>query len=137
MKKVIFTGLMILSSCAQVEEVPPENLIEEEKMANLIFELAVLDTAKGFVPKNQVERIVLDADSFYQFHDIDSAQFTSSNAYYAKQPKAYLRILNMAKTKLEEFEKNIEENDNKMHNLDSMENKIKTEKKHHKIEDLS
>ena len=94
MKKAILLVFMILSSCAQVEEVPPENLIGEEKMADLIFELAVLDAAKGFVPKDKNERIILDTDSFYQFHDIDSAQFTSSNAYYAKQPKAsYTRSL--------------------------------------------
>lgn len=100
-----------------MEEVPPENLIGEEKMADLIFELAVLDAAKGFVPKDQKERIVLDADSFYQFHEIDSAQFTSSNAYYAKQPKAYLRIVSMAKTKLEEFKKNMEESENKIDSI--------------------
>ena len=119
MKKAILLALLILSSCAQVEEVPPENLIGEEKMADLIFELAVLDAAKGFVPKDQKERIVLDADSFYQFHDIDSTQFTSSNAYYAKQPKAYLRIVSMAKTKLEEFKKNMEEGENEIDSIDT------------------
>ena len=120
MKKAILLTLLILSSCAQVEEVPPENLIGEEIMADLIFELAVLDAAKGFIPKDQKGRIVLDADSFYQFHEIDSAQFTSSNAYYAKQPKAYLRIVSMAKAKLKEFEKNMEEVDNEMLNIDSI-----------------
>jgi hypothetical protein len=119
MKKAILLVLLMLSSCAQVEEVPPENLIGEEKMADLIFELAVLDAAKGFVPRDKKERIDLDADSFYQFHEIDSAQFTSSNAYYAKQPKAYLRIVSMAKTKLEEFEKNMEENENKINSIDT------------------
>ena len=114
MKKAILLALLMLSSCAQVEEVPPENLIGEEKMADLILELAVLDAAKGFVPKDQKERIELDADSFYMFHEIDSAQFTSSNAYYAKHPKAYLRIVSMAKTKLEIFNKNIEDNENEM-----------------------
>ena len=125
MKKTILLVLLILSSCAQVEEVPPENLIGEEKMADLIFELAVLDATKGFVPKDQKQRIDLDADSFYQFHEIDSAQFTSSNAYYAKQPKAYLRIVSMAKTKLEEFEKNMEESESKTLAIDSMEFKPK------------
>ena len=120
MKKAILLALLMLSSCTQVEEVPPENLIGEEKMADLIFELAVLDAAKGFVSKDQKGRIVLDADSFYQFHEIDSAQFTSSNAYYAKQPKAYLRIVSMAKAKLKEFEKNMEEVDNEMLNIDSI-----------------
>ena len=128
MKQVILLGLMILSSCSQVEEVPPENLIGEEKMADLIFELAVLDATKGFVPKDQKERIELDAGSFYRFHQIDSAQFTSSNAYYAKQPKAYLRIVSMAKTKLEEFEKNMEETENKMLKIDSIDIKPKQRK---------
>jgi hypothetical protein len=121
MKRIIFLVLIILSSCAQVEELPPENLIGEEKMASLIFELAVLDAAKGFVPKNQKEIIVLDPDSFYKFHKIDSAQFTCSNAYYAKQPKAYLRIVSMAKTKLEKFKKNMQDNENKMLIIDSIE----------------
>ena len=128
MKKAILLTLLILSSCAQVEEVPPENLIGEEKMADLIFELAVLDAAKGFVHKYQKGRIVLDADTFYQFHEIDSAQFTNSNAYYAKQPKAYLRIVSMAKTKLEEFEKNMEESENKMLKIDSIDIKPKQRK---------
>jgi hypothetical protein len=119
-KKAILLALLMLSSCTQVEEVPPENLIGEEIMADLIFELAVLDAAKGFIPKDQKGRIVLDADSFYQFHEIDSAQFTSSNAYYAKQPKAYLRIVSMAKSKLEEFEKNMEDGENEMLNIDSI-----------------
>ena len=128
MKKAIFLSFMILWSCAQVVEVPPENLIGEETMADLIFELAVLDAAKGFVPKDQKERIELDADSFYMFHEIDSAQFTSSNAYYAKHPKAYLRIVSMAKTKLEKFNKNIEDNENEMLKTNSIDIKPKQRK---------
>ena len=128
MKKTILLVFLVLSSCAQVEEVPPENLIGEEKMADLIFELAVLDAAKGFVPKDQKERIELDADSFYMFHEIDSAQFTSSNAYYAKHPKAYLRIVSMAKTKLEKFNKNIEDSENEMLKTNSIDIKPKQRK---------
>jgi hypothetical protein len=129
MKKAILSLFMVLSSCAQVEEVPPENLIGEEKMADLIFELAVLDASKGFLPKDQKERIDFDAGSFHQFHEIDSLQFTVSNAYYAKQPKAYLRIVNIAKTKLEEFKKNVEKSENKIIKIDSKEIKTKQIKK--------
>ena len=128
MKKEIILMLLLLLSCVNVEEAPPENLIGEEKMADLIFELAVLDAAKGFVPKDQKERIELDADSFYMFHEIDSAQFTSSNAYYAKHPKAYLRIVSMAKTKLEKFNKNIEDNENEMLKTNSIDSKPKQRK---------
>ena len=128
MKKEIILMLLLLLSCVNFEEAPPENLIGEEKMADLIFELAVLDAAKGFVPKDQKERIELDADSFYMFHEIDSAQFTSSNAYYAKHPKAYLRIVSMAKTKLEKFNKNIEDNENEMLKTNSIDIKPKQRK---------
>ena len=128
MKKEIILMLLLLLSCVNVEEAPPENLIGEEKMADLIFELAVLDAAKGFVPKDQKERIELDADSFYMFHEIDSVQFTSSNAYYAKHPKAYLRIVSMAKTKLEKFNKNIEDNENEMLKTNSIDIKPKQRK---------
>ena len=128
MKKEIILMLLLLLSCVNVEEAPPENLIGEEKMADLIFELAVLDAAKGFVPKDQKERIELDADSFYMFHEIDSTQFTSSNAYYAKHPKAYLRIVSMAKTKLEKFNKNIEDNENEMLKTNSIDIKPKQRK---------
>ena len=127
MKKAIFLSFMILWSCAQVVEVPPEHLIGEETMADLIFELAVLDAAKGFIPKDQKDRIVLNADSFYQYHEIDSVQFTISNAYYAKHPKAYLRIVSIAQTKLEEFEKNIQEIDTKMLTIDSIDIKLKNQ----------
>ena len=128
MKKEIILMLLLLLSCVNVQEAPPENLIGEEKMADLIFELAVLDAAKGFVPKDQKERIELDADSFYMFHEIDSAQFTSSNAYYAKHPKVYLRIVSMAKTKLEKFNKNIEDNENEMLKTNSIDIKPKQRK---------
>ena len=111
--------LIILSSCAQVEEVPPENLIGEEKMADLIFELAVLDAAKGFVPKDQNERISVRR-LFYRFHEIDSINFTISHAYYATQPKKYLRNLNLAKKKLEILEKTIEENEKISLKIDSI-----------------
>ena len=67
------------------------------------------------------------ASSFYQFHEIDSAQFTISNAYYAKHPKAYLRIVSIAQTKLEEFEKNIQEIDTKMLTIDSIDIKLKNQ----------
>ena len=127
MKKAIFLLFMILWSCAQVVEVPPENLIEEETMADLIFELAVLDAAKGFIPKDQKDRIVLNADSFYQFHEIDSVQFAISNAYYAMHPKAYLRIVSIAQTKLEEFEKNIQEIETKILTIDSIDIKLKNQ----------
>ena len=81
--------VLMFLSCGQVDQEKPENLIGEEKMSDLIFELALFDASKGFVMKGETARIGLDSGSFYKYHNIDSTQFAMSNSYYAKQPKAY------------------------------------------------
>ena len=101
--------VLLVLSCGQVDDEQPEHLIGEEKMADLIFELALFDASKAFVRQGETTRIGLDSDSFYEFHNIDSIQFATSNSYYAKHPKAYLRILKTAKKNLEEFTKRVED----------------------------
>ena len=115
--------LMFLS-CGQVDQEKPKNLIGEEKMADLIFELALFDASKVFVMKGETTRIGLDSESFYKYHNIDSTQFAVSNAYYAKQPKAYLRITSAAKKKLEDFEKRVQESQNEKIAIDSIGKKL-------------
>ena len=116
--------VLMFLSCGKVDKEKPENLIEEEKMADLIFELALIDASKGFVMKGETARIGLDSGSFYKYHNIDSTQFAVSNAYYAKQPKAYLRIANAAKIQLEDFEKKMQENQNEKIAIDSIAKKL-------------
>ena len=101
--------VLMFLSCGKVDQEKPENLIGEDKMADLIFGLALFDASKGFVMKGETARIGLNSESFYKYHNIDSVQFAVSNSYYAKQPKAYLRITNVAKKKLEDFEKKVQE----------------------------
>jgi hypothetical protein len=124
MKNHLFLLFLLFLSCGQVDQEKPENLIGEEKMADLIFELALFDASKAFVIKGETDRIGLDGESFYQYHNIDSTQFAVSNAYYAKQPKAYLRITSAAKKKLEDFEKRVEEIQNEKIAIDSIGKKL-------------
>ena len=120
----MFLMLLMFLSCGQVDQEKPENLIGEEKMSDLIFELALFDASKGFVMKGETARIGLNSESFYIYHSIDSTQFAVSNAYYAKQPKVYLRITNAAKIKLEDFEKKMQENQNEKIAIDSIGKKL-------------
>ena len=114
----------IFFSCGQVDQEKPENLIGEEKMSDLIFELALFDASKGFVMKGETARIGLNSESFYKYHNIDSVQFAVSNSYYAKQPKAYLRITNAAKIKLKNFEKKMQKNQNEKIAIDTIAKKL-------------
>lgn len=114
----------IFLSCGQVDQEKPENLIGEEKMSDLIFELALFDASRSFVMKGETARIGLNSESFYKYHNIDSVQFAVSNSYYAKQPKAYLRITNAAKIKLKNFEKKMQKNQNEKIAIDTIAKKL-------------
>ena len=92
MKNHLFLLFLLFLSCGQVDQEKPENLIGEEKMVDLIFELALFDASKAFVIKGETDRIGLDGESFYQYHNIDGTQFAVSNAYYAKQPKSIFTL---------------------------------------------
>ena len=124
MKKHMFLIFLMFLSCGQVGQDRPEDLIGEEKMADLIFELALFDASKAFVMKEETTRIGLDSESFYKYHNIDSTQFAVSNAFYAKNPKAYLRITRAAKKKLEDFEKRVEKRQNEKIAIDSIGKKL-------------
>ena len=119
--------LLMFLSCGQVDQEKPENLIGEEKMSDLIFELALFDASRSFVMKGETARIGLNSESFYKYHNIDSVQFAVSNSYYAKQPKAYLRITNAAKIKLKNFEKKMQKNQNEKIAIDTIAKKLSPE----------
>ena len=112
--------VLMFLSCGQVDQEKPENLIGEEKMSDLIFELALFDASRSFVMKGETARIGLNSESFYKYHNIDSLRFAVSNSYYAKQPKAYLRITNAAKIKLKNFEKKMQKNQNEKIAIDTI-----------------
>ena len=67
--------VLMFLSCGQVDQEKPENLIGEEKMSDLIFELALFDASKGFVMKGETARIGLNSESFYKYHNIDNAVY--------------------------------------------------------------
>ena len=127
MKKHLFLMLLMFLSCGQVDQEKPENLIGEEKMSDLIFELSLFDASRSFVMKGETARIGLNSESFYKYHNIDSVQFAVSNSYYAKQPKAYLRITNAAKIKLKNFEKKMQKNQNEKIAIDTIAKKLSPE----------
>ena len=58
MKKILFCiTIVLLASCSNSIEVEkPENLIEEETMENILYDLALLQALKGHSPKRNEEK---------------------------------------------------------------------------------
>lgn len=103
MKKLFFILICFFFSCNSGIEKPqkPENLIPEEKMADIMYDVFLLNSAKG------VNKIILEANGVlpekyvFEKYSIDSTQFAESNNYYVYNTKTYESILNRIKEKID------------------------------------
>ncbi len=102
MKKLIFIFL-VLFSCGfsvQKKEVP-ENLISEEEMINILYDMSLISVSKG-INKRILENNGMKPKKYIlKKYDIDSLQFVSSNEYYSKDLETYLSIYEEVLNKLE------------------------------------
>lgn len=90
----------------------PDNLIPEDKMVEVLKDLALVNAAKStniaVLQDNDIEPMA------YVFgkHDIDSLQFVESDRYYASMPPDYERIYQKVESRLEKEIKVLEEDKN-------------------------
>lgn len=100
MKRIAFLlGLIVLlASCNDRVVDKPEKLLDEETMANILYDLAVLEAMKSRNPEltgNSTPQYV------YKKYDIDSLQFVQNNKYYAAEIRKYKKIYDKVNGRLE------------------------------------
>jgi hypothetical protein len=102
MKKSIAILCLIVSilSCNNGIE-KPKNLIEKDKMVDILYDLTLLEAIKtqnigGGVTNKKAN------DYIYKKYNIDSIQLAQSNKYYASDVTEYKKIIEKVKTKLNE-----------------------------------
>lgn len=79
----------------------PDNLLSEEKMVAIIYDMSITSAAKG-INKKRLEKEGIQPDAYvYRIHGIDSTQFSESNNYYAYDLEAYKRIYKQVQSRLE------------------------------------
>ena len=92
MKKCILYSalLLLLISCQDIAKVTsPENLIERDKMENIIYDIALVNAARGFNVQ-QLKRNNVSPDTYvFEKHSIDSLQYAQSTVYYASDSENY------------------------------------------------
>ena len=79
----------------------PENLITKDQMAEILYDLAVINAAKKANPWRLSNRNIELMPFIYQKHDIDSVQFVQSDIYYASVPEEYQEIYQVVEARLE------------------------------------
>ena len=103
MKKILLITL-IFYSCNLINKEKnniPENLISEEKMINIIYDMSLISVSKG-INKRILENNGMKPKSYIlNKYEIDSLQFVKSNEYYSKDLEKYLYIYESVLKKLE------------------------------------
>ncbi|HEU4497518.1 MAG TPA: DUF4296 domain-containing protein [Flavobacterium sp.] len=90
----IFAACCFFASCKEETAIEkPENLIPEEKMADIIYDLSILQAMRNS-HQAVLDSSHIDPNTYvYKKYKIDSLQFARSNAYYAaKSIKDYEKI---------------------------------------------
>lgn len=94
--------LMLLVGCNSIEKPEkPKNLIPKEKMSDIMYDLYILNAAKGVNRKLIESNGIMPSNYVYEKHGIDSLQFAQSNTYYAYDMKVYKGIIEKVKANLE------------------------------------
>lgn len=103
MKNIVIIGLLFLLSisCNSNAVKKPENLIEREKMVDIIFDLSILEAAKSQKPI-VLEQYQIESNAYiYKRYAIDSLQFANSVKYYAADIEKYHAIYDSVNKRIE------------------------------------
>ena len=102
MKKLIYIFL-IFYSCGSIteENVKPNNLIPEDKMIDILYDMSLISVSKG-INKRILENNGMKPKKYIlKKYNIDSLQFVVSNEYYSKDLEIYLSIYEEVLNKLQ------------------------------------
>ena len=98
---IVVLGVLVLACSDSYKQKKPDNLIPKDQMTELLYDLYVINAAKG------VNRKTLEANDFnpetyiLTKYNVDSIQFAESNTYYAFNTEVYSDIVEKVKARLE------------------------------------
>lgn len=97
-------------SCDNKSKPPkPNNLISTDKMENILYDLYVINAAKGVNRKLLEDKGIVPESYVLNKHKIDSAQFAESNAYYAFDTDLYKSMVEKVKSRLQKDKERFED----------------------------
>jgi len=133
--KILILTILIVSCKNEIVE-KPENLIPEEKMGDILFDIAIATANKNVAQKNTKEKLISPEDYIYEKYKIDSVQLAENTIYYSSDPDVQLRIfeklekrLLTLKTELEEETDSVkpEKKEPRKNKLDSLRARVNNE----------
>ena len=97
MKKYLIILILIIGCSNNA----PENLISEEKMESIIFDIMILNASSGSDLK--IDNSYISDELIFRKYSIDSVQFYESELYYSRNPKIHFNIYSNVKKRILHF----------------------------------
>jgi len=95
MKKYLLISIFIIGCSSNA----PEDLISEEKMESIIFDIMILNASSSYDLK--IDNDMISDELIFRKHDIDSAQFYNSELYYSRNPRIHFNIYSNVKRRIQ------------------------------------
>ena len=103
MKQVLFlfVSLFVLS-CSKNPVPKPDNLLDEEVMVNIIYDISILQATDGSMSYKLSDHNIKMNQYIFEKYKIDSITYRENQRYYAADARKYKKIY---KKVIERFEK--------------------------------
>lgn len=107
MKKILIgiSAIVLLASCNDTVISKPKNLIDEDKMVDIFYDLSLLEAIKAQNPYSPQNQSINPKQFIYKKYKIDSLQFAQNNQYYVSQIDKYKKMYEKVGERIEKEKK--------------------------------
>ncbi|WP_333809442.1 DUF4296 domain-containing protein [Flavobacterium sp.] len=103
MKQLLFLWVsLLLFSCSKNPAPNPDNLLDEEVMVDIIYDISILQAIDGSMPYKLNEYNIEMDKYIFEKYKIDSVTYRQNQRYYAANPRKYKKIYKKVMERLEQ-----------------------------------
>ena len=102
---LLFITAFFVQGCDKSVVKEPKNLIEQETMIEILYDISVLEAIKVSNPESLIKRNINASTYIYKKYKIDSTQYAQSDKFYASDVKNYHDMFNTVIEKLNDQKK--------------------------------
>lgn len=101
----MFSLVLFLASCNHNAVEKPKNLIDENVMTDILYDLSIMEAIKSQNPYAPQNQSMNPKDYIFKKYKIDSLQFATSNRYYVSQIEEYKKMYEQVNERIEKEKK--------------------------------
>ena len=115
MKQLLFLFLsLFVFSCSKNPAPKPDNLLDEEVMVDIIYDISILQATDGSMPYKLTEHNIKMDQYILDKYKIDSTAYRQNQKYYAANARKYKKIYKKVIERLEQEKIKVEQDASKV-----------------------